>query len=516
MRMNIIYFLDDWSGFGGAANNLLHQAYAMQWEGNRVKVVLPENEEGEYSKEAAKRCGRYGLGFVRLRFFTATSIREINIYEAIRDSIAVENFLLTQGADLVHSIQLNIAEELACRGLGIGHVMSIYSIYAGEFRIPYVDIFPKYLICDSEFYSRLWEMGLKVKTRCIRNCMDRKEKGYGAPWHKKRNEVLEVLTLGHIYKAKNQLEIIKFVDKCISGGILIRLTLCGDDVGAYADVCRTYVEENGLDRYVLFKGFVSDITGYLKNADLLLCGSTRESFPFSITESMMFGVPVLTTCAGGIPELIKDGWNGYLAEGYDAKSIYVKFKEFLADRETGRIESVIANSYETYLKNNTPEVVAARIRNFYEVVISRKERHSALICRSGLESGLQNIKSMFEGNKSFFNDEKYVYSRLWYIYSLQNSPLGKRRLEVYIWGAGKLGREAGNIVKVFFKEWVIKGYMDAFKTGSLDGYCIHAPDEVVASWTGLIIVANYAASDEIILSLESRGKQCGSDFILMI
>ncbi len=123
---------------------------------------------------------------------------------------------------------------------------------------------------------------------------------------------------------------------------------------------------------------------------------------------------------------------------------------------------------------------------------------------------------MFEGNKSFFNDEKYVYSRLWYIYSLQNSPLGKRRLEVYIWGAGKLGREAGNIVKVFFKEWVIKGYMDAFKTGSLDGYCIHAPDEVVASWTGLIIVANYAASDEIILSLESRGKQCGSDFILMI
>ena len=54
MRMNIIYFLDDWSGFGGAANNLLHQAYAMQWEGNRVKVVLPENEEGEYSKEAAK------------------------------------------------------------------------------------------------------------------------------------------------------------------------------------------------------------------------------------------------------------------------------------------------------------------------------------------------------------------------------------------------------------------------------------------------------------------------------
>lgn len=40
--------------------------------------------------------------------------------------------------------------------------------------------------------------------------------------------------------------------------------------------------------------------------------STTEGIPVSIMEALSFGVPVIATKVGGVPEIIEDGENGFL------------------------------------------------------------------------------------------------------------------------------------------------------------------------------------------------------------
>ncbi len=51
-----------------------------------------------------------------------------------------------------------------------------------------------------------------------------------------------------------------------------------------------------------------------ENASLLVIPSYREGFPMVIMEAMSLGVPALSVAVGSIPEIIRDGVNGWLSE----------------------------------------------------------------------------------------------------------------------------------------------------------------------------------------------------------
>ncbi len=74
---------------------------------------------------------------------------------------------------------------------------------------------------------------------------------------------------------------------------------------------------------VLFKGRVprEEVPLYLAASDVLLLFSETEGLPNCIEEAMASGLPVIATKVGGIPDIIKDGENGYLVENeYQAET----------------------------------------------------------------------------------------------------------------------------------------------------------------------------------------------------
>ncbi len=72
------------------------------------------------------------------------------------------------------------------------------------------------------------------------------------------------------------------------------------------------VREGGLSGKVHFIGRQDPVESLLGVSDLLLLPSETESFGLAALEAMACGVPIMSSDAGGLPELIEDGLGGIL------------------------------------------------------------------------------------------------------------------------------------------------------------------------------------------------------------
>ena len=86
------------------------------------------------------------------------------------------------------------------------------------------------------------------------------------------------------------------------------------------------IQENNLNKVVTHLGFIKNIDKYLKNSDIFILPSIeREGCPTSILEAMSFAKPTIAFNIDGIPELIKNGEQGFLIDTYN----YNDFKKLL-------------------------------------------------------------------------------------------------------------------------------------------------------------------------------------------
>ena len=74
------------------------------------------------------------------------------------------------------------------------------------------------------------------------------------------------------------------------------------------------VTKLGMEDKVLFLGESHEIDKVLSYSDLFLLPSEKESFGLAALEAMVNGVPVISTNTGGLPEVNKHGFSGYLSK----------------------------------------------------------------------------------------------------------------------------------------------------------------------------------------------------------
>jgi glycosyltransferase involved in cell wall biosynthesis len=85
--------------------------------------------------------------------------------------------------------------------------------------------------------------------------------------------------------------------------------------------------------------------------NLFINVSTTEGVPVSMMEALSFGVPVIATRVGGVPEIIVDGYNGFLLDkdivANDVASAIIKY----AALPFAQKEQMIANAKQMWLQN---------------------------------------------------------------------------------------------------------------------------------------------------------------------
>ncbi len=139
------------------------------------------------------------------------------------------------------------------------------------------------------------------------------------------------------------------------------LLLVGD--GPERSEAETWVRINGLTGKVRFLGKIDDIVPLLSIADLMLMPSNVESFGLAALEAMACGVPVIVTDAGGFPEFVRQGVDGFLHQHGDVEGmsrsalarleddeVWQRFSK-AAEKQAGQFDTaLLVEQYESFYR----------------------------------------------------------------------------------------------------------------------------------------------------------------------
>ena len=108
-----------------------------------------------------------------------------------------------------------------------------------------------------------------------------------------------------------------------------KLLMIGD--GPERTIAEWLVREKGLMKDVYFLGKQNQVQELLNCADVLLLPSEIESFGLAALEGMACGVPAVCSEVGGLPEVIRNGVEGFLVPGHDVKTMAARTLEIVTN-----------------------------------------------------------------------------------------------------------------------------------------------------------------------------------------
>jgi N-acetyl-alpha-D-glucosaminyl L-malate synthase BshA len=165
---------------------------------------------------------------------------------------------------------------------------------------------------------------------------------------------------------------LKRVDDCIRvfgevrKKIPSKLLLIGD--GPERSNCEYLAKDLGLHDDVTFYGNQESFVEILSVADLFLMPSQSESFGLSALEGMACGVPVVSSNAGGLPELNLHGETGYLAEIGDINKMAEYAVELLSNKNKYRIFA--QNARDRAVNLFSTEKIVPVYEKYYEKILN--------------------------------------------------------------------------------------------------------------------------------------------------
>lgn len=101
----------------------------------------------------------------------------------------------------------------------------------------------------------------------------------------------------------------------------------------YKDKILSMAKNMNLDEHILWMGIRNDVTSILKKCDVYCQPSRSEAISLSIMEAMGQSLPIVAANVGGIPELVLEGYNGYLFQSEDAEELAKKLELLINDSD---------------------------------------------------------------------------------------------------------------------------------------------------------------------------------------
>lgn len=128
----------------------------------------------------------------------------------------------------------------------------------------------------------------------------------------------------------------------------------------------------GICQDVSLEGFRTDVPRILNCVDLLAAPSEIESFCLVLIEAMACEVPVVSTRAGGIPEVVEHGKQGLLFENEDVDQLAQNIIQILTDKQLAKKMGI--NGRKRVLENFSIGEIVPKYENCYKTILSYQEQ----------------------------------------------------------------------------------------------------------------------------------------------
>lgn len=139
-----------------------------------------------------------------------------------------------------------------------------------------------------------------------------------------------LLSIGRLSAQKGQLLLIDALGVLAREGQNFSAVLAGD--GEMRKVVEERIASCGLNGRVTITGWIDEVTvrRHINESRALVLPSFAEGLPVVIMEALAMGRPVVSTMIAGIPELVKNGENGWLITAGSVDSLVVALRELIA------------------------------------------------------------------------------------------------------------------------------------------------------------------------------------------
>jgi polysaccharide pyruvyl transferase CsaB len=472
--MKIVHII----GGGDTGGAKTHVLYLLKELSRRIEVKLISLRPGIFSDDA------------RAMGIDVTVVKSRNIFSDIRK---VTDIIIEGGYDIVHShgAKANMFSLAARRRAGLPTVTTVHS----DYRLDYMHSLPKrmtigltnsialrfinnYIAVSGNFQDMLASRKFNpLDIYVLYNGMD-----FSVPAVEySKQKLIDKYNLGiagddiivgiaaRLYPVKSIDTIVRTARIVKNRNPKVKFLIGGD--GEDRKRLEAMTAALDLKDTVFFLGWLDDPNELMSSIDISVLTSISESFPYSILEGAKFKKATISTMAGGIPDLIENGINGYLFEHGDDKRFAELILELAGDEQKRKVMG--ERIYEKAIKHFSVESMANTQVNIYKRILEKQaakkngqKPYDAII--SGYY-GFRNIgddalqMSIIKDLKSFKPDIKLIIlSRIpsntpkdFQVVSISRNNLlrifqAMKNAKAFIYGGGNLLQDNTSTRSLFF------------------------------------------------------------------
>ncbi|MFP6827858.1 MAG: glycosyltransferase family 4 protein [Gammaproteobacteria bacterium] len=124
---------------------------------------------------------------------------------------------------------------------------------------------------------------------------------------------------------------------------------------------------------VSFPGWIENVGDYLAAFDLFALPSLREGFGSVLVDAMQFGLPVVASAVGGIPDIVVDAETGVLVPPGDAGALAAAIASLNTDTE---LRNAMSEAARRRARDYRPELMIERYWELYQDILPRLAREA--------------------------------------------------------------------------------------------------------------------------------------------
>jgi glycosyltransferase involved in cell wall biosynthesis len=345
---------------GGTGAYVYYLSRELQKHGHRVHIVTRSSEKAEKTVEEGSatyiRCAgnplRKFIGFARSTSKKLTELNRVSPFDVVHANLPlVPNFAVPEELEAalvctVHSTWKGEAEAIKSEGFGKLNLNEKFMLEFNVFlrssekklmkRADALIAVSQYTKKElTEFYNISEE-----KIHVIYNGVDVQEfKPPGRNKAELRHELglasdrKMILFVGRLYSRKGLPTLLQAAQAVVKDFRNTQFVISGGGFKRNEEKLRKLARQQGIEDNVSFVGYFPDerLPDLYAAADIFVLPALYENFPFAILEAQSTGLPVVSTRAGGIPELVIDSQSGLLTDPGDYEQLADAIIKLLQD-----------------------------------------------------------------------------------------------------------------------------------------------------------------------------------------